>query len=191
LNIGRRGFLQLLAASGAALAVPDTGGWRFLTQETPTFAPFDALRVPVVRDLSTLVRAVTATLGNLQLTANRKPFLLAGDGEFKMGDDVAGYQLTDQISIQPDRFTLMDLGQPDIQARMVEPMAAALFSRIQYDGAAVFAPLRIPKSVEQGVVCRDPKAGMAVRGLYDYDILTDQYILRLDMLYGRAQGLPS
>ena len=191
--MNRRSLLKLLGAGVASLAVPDGGGWRFLTQETPTFAPVAAPTAAVMQGpwtMTSLTKAITRRLGELQLESNSRPFLLGLDeSKDRMGETVAGFTLTDHawIELAEPEWTI---SPSDMKARYVDPAAAALFHRLQRDHAQVFGQLRLPVAVSHAVRMTDRMSGVSVRGLCDYRIATDSYSpFRFDVLYGRAEGL--
>lgn len=185
----RRGFLQLLGAGVASLALPDTDGWRFLTQETRTFSGMEAFRMPTITDLETLTKCVTARMSQLQMETSRRPFLLGLEADgYQMGSAVAGHVLTDQACVHmvvPDYRQ----SQADLLARYVDPLGTALFERVSDRHAAVFGALPVPNQDWLCARVTDPRSGITVRGLQGYDHARRAPIMRFDVLYGRAEGL--
>ena len=164
--------------------------------ETSTFAPVTgsvsiAPAAPTVLNLMHLTKAITLRLGELQLAHAGEPFLLApwpSHERYKVGQEVAGHTLTNQLNVSAG---LMDysMTQDEIRQRYVEPVAQALFGRIQREQARVFAPLGIPSGAFQSAEVRDSRSGLCVRGVADHRIGLDDDAVRFDILFGRAPKL--
>jgi hypothetical protein len=52
------------------------------------------------------------------------------------------------------------------------------------------ADLPLPKGVHEAARKSDPQTGLSVRMVTDYNVSTDQFITRLDILYGWASLYP-
>lgn len=67
-------------------------------------------------------------------------------------------------------------------------IAGQLADRIIDDRVDVFAPLVLPTAVESAHRVTDRATGLSVRGVRDYDINTDSYFTRFDVLGGSTHG---
>jgi hypothetical protein len=73
-----------------------------------------------------------------------------------------------------------------IAREWVRPIAHSLATTVRAQGLNCFGELPLPGSVEQGCRASDPKSGLSIRALRQYDIVDGLYRTHIDILGGRG-----
>jgi len=173
--VSRRGFLGTLLASIAGTAFAKAPG-KLL------WAPAEDLALPAVSAQALL------TLDMITMEAARRlanlvslPVLKSDDGEgFSLGERGMSRQLSVDMTTPDEVFK--DGLDPE---RYLDPAVYQLAQRIRHEKWRGYGELPLPMAIEHASRVTDPKGGVSVRGLMQYDLHRfdgPAYVLRLDVM---------
>ena len=169
-SMDRRGFLGTLMAGLGALVIKPADG--LLWMPTP-----EAIEVVEPSAILTLNQITMQVLRRVRDGLNVEVPMIVGD---KIGHADRGVTLNQQWNIAARMPT--ELNKTGLALTHVEPIAELFIHKLKSRDIKGCGVLSHPHSVERCCVVRDPRSGLSVRGIQQYDLEEGDYRLRFDML---------
>lgn len=175
MTLTRRGFLgSLVAGVVGAAAVAELHG---------IAAVLPQMEAPVIETLTPMQQFALLTREGLRILNESlaEPGYYLAHGAERLGQG----PVWNQFGVTLDPWDSYDV--PSREAfikRTLRPTMTSLAYRINDSHASAFGVPELPRAVIAAEVVRDTQRGTALRALIAYDVMSDQHIMRYDVLVG-------